>query len=191
MHKWGILAVGLCVGGVLFAALTRRVAAEPAAEFCITEPATIELPCAVADTQLVIRGTAVYEGPYWEDGSGEEVANVLALVVENTGGTMILQGQILLKTERGVLEFSVSWLPPDEAVLVLEKNRASAGDCEIYSCSGWNTTIYPEMTGAVTASEQGMGERSGEQDALAPDCAHIATSSTLFAFMSSDPPKML
>ena len=158
MYKWSILAVGLCVGGVLFAALARHVAAESAGEACMTEPEVIELPCALRDTQMTVREIAAYEGPYWEDGSGEEVADVFALVVENTGGTVILQGEIFLKTEYGVLEFEISWLPPEGVALIPEKNRASFCGARILECSGWNTTIYPEMTGAVTAEERGMGE---------------------------------
>lgn len=157
MHRWGMLAVGLCISGALFAALANRVAADPPQEVPVARE-TVELPYAVENTQLLIRELAVYEGPFWEDGSGEEVTDVAALVVENTGGTMICQGQLRLETEAGVLEFSVSWLPADSVALIPEKNRARAGSLRILSCSGWNTTIYPEMTGAVTAREQGMGE---------------------------------
>ena len=158
MYKWSVLVLGLCVGGVMFAVLTKHVAEKPAEGTCVMEPEVVELPCAVKDTQMTVRERALYEGPYWEDGTGEEVADVFALVVENTGGTMILQGQIFLKTETGMLEFVISWLPPDGVALVPEKNRAPADDVRILECSGWNTTIYPEMTGAVTAVEQGMGE---------------------------------
>lgn len=157
MHRWGMLAVGLCVSGMLLAALTSRVAADPPQEVPAAREA-VALPCAVENTQLLIREPAVYEGPFWEDGSGEEVSDVFALVVENAGGTMILQGQILLETEAGTLEFVISWLPPDAVALVPERNRAPAREVRITGCSGWNTTIYPEMSGAVTAAEQGLAE---------------------------------
>lgn len=157
MHKWSILTLGLCVGGVLFAVLARQVAAEGPREIIPVEPEPVGLPCAVRDTQMTVRETAVYEGPFWEDGSGEEVSDVFALVVENTGGTMILQGQITLETETGIMEFVISWLPPDAVVLVPEKNRANSCGGQILECNGWNTTIYPELSGAVTATAQGMG----------------------------------
>lgn len=158
MHKWGILVIGLCVGGVLFSALVRQAAAEAPGENIPDTLQPMDLPCRVRDTNMVIRAIAAYEGPFWEDGSGEEAADILALVVENIGGTMILQGEILLRTERGELRFCVSWLPPDSVVLIPEQGKASAGEIQILDCGGWHTTIYPEMTGAVTAREQGMGE---------------------------------
>ncbi len=116
------------------------------------------LPYVVENTQLVIRELAVYEGPFREDGSAEEVAEVAALVVENTGGVMISHAWICVLTDQGILEFSLHWLPADGVALVPEYNRAPAGGYRILSAKGWNTTLYPEISGAVTADEQGMGE---------------------------------
>ena len=157
MHGWEMLTVGLCASAVVLSAMSSRgMAEEP--QGSAAEYVALEFPYSVEDTQMTILELAAYEGPFWEDGSGEELGGVAALVVKNTGGTMIHQGKITLCTDLGTLEFMLSWLPPNGTVLIPECSRAPVDPYQPWSCSGWNTTIYPEMTGAVTASEQGLGE---------------------------------
>lgn len=158
MHRWGMLAVGLCISGWLLTVLYGQAAAQLSEQQEETTPQQLSFPAAVENTQLVIREMAVYEGPFWEDGSGKEAADVCALVVENVGGTMVSGAEITLQTADGTLCFALSWLPPDGVALVPEKSGASVEDVQVLGCDGWNTTMYPEMTGAVTAREQGMGE---------------------------------
>ncbi len=153
MRKWEILVVGLCICGGLCGTGTAK---EPA-----RSPRPVqkwEMPRTVENTKLLLRELAAYEGPFWEDGSGEEVADIAALVVENVAGVMISHAQIILETDKGNLEFSIHWLPADGVALVPEAHRAPADDYRITGCSGWSTTIYPEISGAVTAREQGLGE---------------------------------
>lgn len=160
MRRWGMLAVGFCISGWLMGVLVlggmeQYRTAYPASA---SEPLLRSLPLEVEDTPMIAVELVAYDGPFWEDGSGEKVAGVCALVIENTGGTMICQGEVALQTRDSVLEFSFSWLPPDAKILVPERNRASAGVYMLSGCSGWCMTMYPENTGAVTVYEQGMGQ---------------------------------
>lgn len=158
MRKWMMLLAGLSVSAVLLAQLCRdgvlqyrsARAAEPSAR------QELELPLAVEGTQLVAVELAEYEGPFWEDGSGQEVAGICALVIENRGGIMASQGAVTLETEDARLVFEFSCLPPGARVLVPERNRAPAVQGGILLCKGWSAGIYPEITGAVTARAGGM-----------------------------------
>ncbi len=123
-----------------------------------TPPTTIQaisLPCPVEDTALVAVGLARYEGPFWEDGSDDEVADVAALVIENTGGTHVAQGAVILDWGSDRLVFELSALPPGQRVLVLEKDRKAYLQTDFLSCYGWTRGVYPENMGIVTLEDMG------------------------------------
>ena len=98
---------------------------------------------------------ACYQGPFWEDGTGDTVTNVAALTVENTGGQMISQGAVVLEWEHRQLVFEVSAIPPGEKVLVLEQDRQALPAGFPDRCYGWTQQIYPENMGHVTAEDSG------------------------------------
>lgn len=64
-----------------------------------------------------------YSGEYVEDGSNQEVSNVLMIEVENKSKEPIEYAIIQMMTDDGVAEFAVSALMSGEKAVVLEKNR--------------------------------------------------------------------
>ena len=64
-----------------------------------------------------------YTGPYWEDGSDEEVSELLMMELENISGKdiQIAVVQLLFGEETAI--FQVTNLPEGESVIVLEQNR--------------------------------------------------------------------
>ncbi len=64
-----------------------------------------------------------YSGPFVEDGSDEQVDNIISIVVKNTGDNAIQLLNITVATENGDAEFSATTILPNTSVVVLEKNR--------------------------------------------------------------------
>lgn len=152
MGKWVVLAAGLAVSLCLLTGLVTG-AAETYTQELETQPVPelIALPCPVEGTELMLLELAEYEGPFYEDGSGEEVAGVCAAVIENRGGTTVYEGCVTLRDGGRELTFRLTWLPPGSKILVPEVGRKAFAQGEWISCTGWSTGIYPEYTGAVTA----------------------------------------
>ncbi len=67
-----------------------------------------------------------YDGMYMEDGSNENIKDVLSIVVLNTNENDLQYAEIYLKYEDYTAEFTVSNLPAGESALLLEKKRAGA-----------------------------------------------------------------
>ena len=81
------------------------------------------LPERVPGTSLQIQALMQYEGPYWEDGTGEHVSNVAALMLYNPSGNGISYGQVFLTLEGQAYVFEFTYLPAGGRLLVPEKNR--------------------------------------------------------------------
>ena len=107
----------------------------------IASPAEpITLPASIHGTTLVAQRLAAYDGPFLEDGSGQEVVNIAALVVYNAGDREVLQTGITLQWEAVTLCFYAENIPPGKAVLLLERNRRSCAQNEFTACSGWQVS---------------------------------------------------
>ena len=88
-----------------------------------SEPkAAVSFPCALAD-DLVAEEILAYDGPFWEDGSGEEVSRVAALMLSNTGSRMIEFAAVTVEQGGKLLHFFVYDLPPENRCLVAEWQR--------------------------------------------------------------------
>ena len=81
------------------------------------------LPERVPGTCLRIQALMQYEGPYWEDGTGEHVSNVAALMLYNPSGSGISYGQVFLTLKGQEYVFEFTYLPAGGRLLVPEKNR--------------------------------------------------------------------
>lgn len=159
MGKWALLGAGLTVSFALLTALIGSGMAQYAQLSAPPEAQRLQWPLQVENTQLVALELAEYEGPFYEDDSGEEVAGVTALVVENRGGTAVYQGRVeLLRGDRWLI-FDFTWLPPGAKVLVPERGRTPFQPLPVTGCKGWCTGIYPEYSGAVTAQALSGGIR--------------------------------
>ena len=122
------------------------------------------LPTPIGGTTLVAQRLATYDGPFLEDGSGQEVVNIAALVVYNAGEREVLQAGITLQWGDTPLCFYAENIPPGKAVLLLERNRRSCSKTSFTACTGWQVSAqetrepaaYLEITdtamGAVTVT---------------------------------------
>lgn len=72
---------------------------------------------------LILRRTGSYSGAFMEDGSGDAVSNIQAILVENTSGKMLQYGVVTLVYGDHRAVFEISCLPAGAKVLVQEKNR--------------------------------------------------------------------
>jgi len=116
------------------------------------------LPVKVPGTQLRIQALVRYEGPYWEDGTGEHVSNVAALLLENTGEEGISYAQVSLLLDGNKYEFEFTYLPAGARVLVPEKNRqpyvlGQVTDCR---CGRLVTASFGSDTEKVRVRQNGM-----------------------------------
>ena len=85
----------------------------------------ISLPHSMPQWGVELEGLLPYDGPYIEDNSNDPVANVAGLILRNTGQTGL--SLIVLAVEQGekTTYFSITWLPPGEAVLALAMERGA------------------------------------------------------------------
>ncbi len=133
-----VFTVGICVGGVL----SRQEASsrEPLPYFLqtvpeVTAPASTEptvapldntqmgLPVALQYTSLVAQGLVSYDGPYWEDGTGEDVFRIASLLLTNTGTVGIEYAHVTVTQNGRILSFDATYIPPRSTVLILEEDR--------------------------------------------------------------------
>lgn len=156
MRRALLLIVGFGAGGLLLLALGISVAAQ----YTVPKEFLHILPVEIEGTFLRALELSVYEGPFWEDGTGEEVVDVVGLVVENYGGCLVSEGAVVLDWGEDQMVFEFSWLPPGQKVLVLEKKRKSFFLPVDMRCYGWSTEVYPVNTGEVTVEETGSKEIS-------------------------------
>lgn len=113
-------------------------------------------PRSVMGTQLLAVKATRYDGPYWEDGTNEEVTGVAGLVVENHGGLLISAGAVIVEMGKERLVFELSFLPPGGKMLVLEKDRKPYTHQNPISCYGWTKEEYPENPGLVSVDTVGL-----------------------------------
>lgn len=158
MRRFVLLTAATIWAVGMLTVMGKRVAAEYVKpEAPQVQKQTVTLPCDVQDTQMVAQLIACYEGPFREDGSDEEVAGVAALLVENTGGTMISEGAVILDWGAERLVFELYALPAGGKVLVLEKDQKSYSGQQLTGCYGWERREYPENMGQVSVTDAGEG----------------------------------
>lgn len=96
---------------------------------------------------LVAEALTVYRGEFWEDGSGEYVSGVAALMLKNTGTRMLEFASVTVEQEGKILHFFIYDLPPGERCLVAERLRQSHSDGSAWECSvGILRWCCPEMS---------------------------------------------
>ena len=127
----------------------------------------VQFPYELDGENLVITSFASYDGFFFEDGSGDPVADIACIVVENRGSTGYYDLMIQLLTNEGIAVFPCPVLPAGGRVLIPEKNRMQRRNLEarriVYSC-GTGGESCPDV--AVFEAEAGMLciQNQGEQD---------------------------
>ena len=99
----------------------------------LPEDAQTAAPAASAETEpaaqlilreaLLVREIGSHTGPYWEDGSDEQVTDVLSMTVTNVTEDPIQYAQITMELPEGTATFSVTALPAGETAVLLETGR--------------------------------------------------------------------
>lgn len=102
----------------------------------------IHFPYAIEGMPLTVEQTVVYEGPMLEQESDEPVADVLALLVQNTGSQEITSAQIELQGENATYRFSGTHIPAGGRALLVEEGNAK-----------WSFDSYTHCSAAVQLSE--------------------------------------
>lgn len=72
---------------------------------------------------LKVTAVGRYTGPYVEDGTDEEVTDVLALIVENTGESWVEYAELTMDCGGQTARFVLSVLPAGSSALLMETNR--------------------------------------------------------------------
>lgn len=157
-----LLLAGLGVSGMVLFLLCTNVTAQYSALYAAQQTVhrqeiSIEFPCSVKGTPLTAVQLACYEGPFWEDGSTDEVADIAALVIENSGDSFVTEGAVVLDWGEDRMVFELFCLPPGGKVLVLEKERKTYRSLEDFQCSGWVSEAAAVDTEAVTVTPAGAG----------------------------------
>lgn len=75
------------------------------------------------DYQIAIRRLNAYSGPFFEDGSDEEVSNVLALQFRNDGQQAVQYAEYVFDINGEEVAFKLSNLPAGQRCVVLAANR--------------------------------------------------------------------
>ena len=134
---------------------------QAAAQLQKAEPQTrtkpVAFPYGVKHTNLVVVEQALYDGPFLEDGSTQEVACAMALVVRNAGIRQIARGHVVLAGSSGCWIFEVFDLPPGESALVLERSGKTGIGEGVFFCVGWEELADTEPTPGIRIQEVGMG----------------------------------
>ena len=108
--------------------------------------ASVSFPCVPAE-ELMVEAFTSYDGMFWEDGTGEEVSGVAALMVANTGTRMIEFGAVTVEQGGRMLHFFVYDLPPGTRCLVAERLRQPYSEGDARGCTaGILRWIFLEMS---------------------------------------------
>ena len=97
-------------------------------------PVSVQFPITLPDSGLIAEELRLYQGPFWEDGSGDFVEDVASLMICNPTDRMIAFASFAVDTPEGQLYFFAYRLPPNSRCLVLEYNRKTCHPEKIMSC---------------------------------------------------------
>lgn len=145
--------IGLTLSILIIAQLLRPAAQTSVISFASRQETVASqhagaLPVRVPGTGLEIQALVQYEGPYWEDGTGDHVHNVAALMLYNPTQTDIVSAEVVLMRQEQAYTFTFSCLPAGERLLVPEKNRQPYFRGEVTGCR-----CTELITGALTPED--------------------------------------
>ena len=115
---------------------------------------TISFPYTIPETALTILQVSPYSGYYLEDGSGDEISNVMTIVLKNDGGDMAFVGIGLAQGDRN-LAFSGSNIPAGATVIIQEQRRAAYMDGPFYSATGTTTAGGFSVNPSLSITDNG------------------------------------
>lgn len=148
IRKGILLAVSALWAVAVFLGLYNDVAAE-------NHQRSDSGPRRVGDTGLTAVSLAAYEGPFMEDGSGEEVVDVAALVLRNEAASFLCHASVTVETGEQTLLFEITALPPGATVLALEQSGQPLVLNTIKTCTVAAEFGQQRFSPAVTVEESG------------------------------------
>ena len=98
-------------------------------------------PYKIPGTTLEIAQINAYDGIFLEDGSDNEISNVTAMVLTNTGNACIEYMDITMDRDGEKLQFVGSALAPGGTVILLEANAKQFSNGDISNCTAEVATI--------------------------------------------------
>ena len=132
---WGVVSINL---GNECAPVTASFNYEEGIENVVNydAPKVITLPIEIQGTTLVAEKMVAYDGPFLEDGTGDEVTEVTALLVKNTGSKGIAWAQLCFTCTEGRLIFEADTIPPGSRTVILENIRKRFKVADVLSVTG-------------------------------------------------------
>lgn len=142
MHRRGVywtLVLALAVMGILCGCDTQIQTTTPIVLEKSTEEEQVtvtplEFPVTLSGGTLVAEELVRYQGPYWEDGSGEQVENVAGLMISNPTNRMVEFAAFAVEQAGERLYFFAYCLPPMSRCLVLEYNKKACDPGLVTAC---------------------------------------------------------
>lgn len=136
----------------------------------------LAFPREITGTQLVIQEVQAYSGSFVEDGSNDEMANIVAILVKNTGSDCVEYGEIRMESGETEHVFTFSLLESGESCVVLEETAASFSGNNYTSCSAqvvaMETREMSEDSVKVTETKNGALQIKNISDEKIP-CIRI------------------
>lgn len=119
---------------------------------CLWSSGDSELPWTTREVQLdaghglQIVESGSYTGPYWEDGSDEQVDGVRTIVLHNDSGKDLQYAKLTLVYPDGqTAQFALTNLPDGEKAVVLESSRMAACEELPVAATAENVVLLDEM----------------------------------------------
>lgn len=150
-------------GSLLMAwALQRSVQNTLTREVFVPEPVLqtpngFDLPVTIPGTTLQAMEISAYEGPFLEDGYGQEVVNIAALHVYNTGQQEVLNACVTLQMEDTAYVFYGGHIPPGATVVFLERNARAYRQSAVKDCSGWQEISHQKQVEGLSITDKDNG----------------------------------
>ncbi len=136
---WQKIALILAVVGMLCGCSNEKKTVASAFPTNTTEstqiyPVSATFPVTLPNSGLIAEELRLYQGSFWEDGSGDYVEEVAALMICNPTNRMIAFASFAVDTPEGQLYFFAYRLPPKSRCLVQEYNRKSCDPQKALAC---------------------------------------------------------
>ena len=133
------LALGMAAMAILCGCDTRMHTVAPTIweEFAEEEQVTaapVKFPVTPSGSTLVAEELVSFQGPYWEDGSGDLVEHVAGLMISNPTNRMVEFAAFVVEQAGERLYFFAYCLPPMSRCLVLEYNKKTCDPGLVTAC---------------------------------------------------------
>lgn len=147
------IGAGCCVFCLLLihsqAVLASDTVLLPVSDTYPAQQQVLTFPLQVSGTCLIAEQLVLYEGPFWEDGSGREVANTAALLLRNPSEHGVESTRVVLEAGGEKFVFEAAIIPPGQAVLIPEVSGRRFSSHPVTSCSGQAVCSQGDWTGSA------------------------------------------